>query len=318
MVGADSLFVRRYFRAPGYVRSFGLKDGLRLLFTVEKILPKASNNVRAFKVPAPYHALELRSSIPAYQYAGFAKYIVMSLLFGNQIWTLREPLFSNSVYWSMCFEVYYYALFAGAFYFRGLPRIGVMALVLAIIGPEPLLRFHLWLLGAAVYFVHRHILISQAFARALFAATLLILVYDLGADLNLRIDDYLDSVTNGTVSAGIWRRFVGDTFTGAIIAAHIMAARYCGFAFGKVGAWFTYLGSFSFTLYLTHVPLLRFFTGYFTPSGPLPLLFLVLGSAWLISRVTEMQKDELRRRLRLHSWRFSKPVPTRSAGPKRP
>jgi peptidoglycan/LPS O-acetylase OafA/YrhL len=92
-------------------------------------------------ITPPYHTLELRSSIPAYQYAGVAKYIVMSLLFGNQIWTLREPLFSNSVYWSMCFEVYYYAMFAGAFYFRGLPRIGAMALVLAIIGPEPLLRF---------------------------------------------------------------------------------------------------------------------------------------------------------------------------------
>jgi FkbM family methyltransferase len=51
MFGTESLLVRRYFRAPGYVRSFGLKDGLRLLFTVEKILPKASNNVRAFKVP---------------------------------------------------------------------------------------------------------------------------------------------------------------------------------------------------------------------------------------------------------------------------
>lgn len=51
MFGADSLCVRRVFRAPGYVRSFGLWHGLRLLIAVEKILPKSSVKLRAFQVP---------------------------------------------------------------------------------------------------------------------------------------------------------------------------------------------------------------------------------------------------------------------------
>ncbi len=51
MLGSDSLFVRRVFRAPGYVRNFGLWHGLRLLIAVEKRLPKSSADLRAFRVP---------------------------------------------------------------------------------------------------------------------------------------------------------------------------------------------------------------------------------------------------------------------------
>ena len=144
-----------------------------------------------------YDAAELRSSIPTYQYAGFAKYTVMSLFFGNQVWGLRESLFSNSTYWSMCLEVYYYALFAAMFYVRGAPRIGALCLVLIVIGPQAFLHFHLWLMGAAVYLLHRHVSMSQWTARVVFVFTIALLAYDLCTDLNLRIDGYLDSITSG-------------------------------------------------------------------------------------------------------------------------
>jgi FkbM family methyltransferase len=51
MFGAQSLFVRRVFRAPGYVRNFGMWHGMRLLMAIEKTLPKSSANLRAFQVP---------------------------------------------------------------------------------------------------------------------------------------------------------------------------------------------------------------------------------------------------------------------------
>ena len=60
MFGSESLFVRRYFRAPGYVRSFGLWHGLRLLIAVEKVLPHASDSVRAFQVPGYGPAIYMR------------------------------------------------------------------------------------------------------------------------------------------------------------------------------------------------------------------------------------------------------------------
>ena len=253
-----------------------------------------------------YHAAELRTSIPSYQYFGFPRYALMSLLFMNEAWGFREPLFSNGVYWSMCFEVYYYCLFAAAFYFRGVTRIAALAIILLAIGPLPLLRFHLWLLGAGIYRLHLRVSLPPWTARAIFAFTIALMGYDLATDLNLQIDSYLDSVTNGAVSTGVLRRIVGDTLTGSIVATNVFAAKYCGFKFGRVGPWFTYLGSFSFTLYLMHVPLLRFFTGYLEPTEPVALIFLVLMAAWLISRVTERQKDNIRSNLRLLTARWLK------------
>jgi len=55
---------------------------------------------------------ELLAEIPIYQYNKFPQYLILTMLFGNQIWGLKEPAFSNGVYWSMCFEVYYYITFS--------------------------------------------------------------------------------------------------------------------------------------------------------------------------------------------------------------
>jgi peptidoglycan/LPS O-acetylase OafA/YrhL len=315
-IGYSSVMI--FFVLSGYVITYVAceRESTLLDFSISRfsrvysvvipaIVLTASVDVLIINVTPFHHALELRSSIPNYQYAGFTKYLIMSVLFGNQAWGLRESLFSNSAYWSMCFEVYYYVLFATMFYFRGAPRIVLVTIALMFIGPAPLLRFDLWLLGAGTYLLHRHVSIEQSIARAIFVLTIALMLFDLCTDLNLQIDRYLDSMTGGAASAGIWRRFVGDTLTGAIVAANLLVAKYCGFKFGKIGPWFTYLGSISFTLYLMHVPLLRFFSGYFDPR-PIALLTLVLGSAWLLSRWTEKQKDNGRANLRSLSARFLK------------
>lgn len=249
------------------------------------------------------HASEFVASIPLYQYASLPKYVVMDMLFANQIWGLHETLFSNGAYWSMCFEVYYYALFAAAFYFRGVPRIVLLALVVLATGPWMLFRFPLWLFGSAVYWMHRRYHLPKGVARCLFAATAALVIVDLATDLNLRIDDFLDSFTQGWVSHSFLRRFAGDTLTGLAVALNVLAVRDSAFDFGRAGAWFTYLASFSFTLYLMHAPLLRFWSAYWQP-GPLVLLVLVLGSAWAIGHVTEKQKDNIRDLLRALSARY--------------
>ena len=316
-IGYSSVMI--FFVLSGYVITYVAceRETTLLHFSISRVarvysvvipaiaLTVAVDLVIIFVTPL-YHASELRGSMPLYQYFGFPRYALMSLLFMNEAWGFREPLFSNGVYWSMCFEVYYYCLFAAAFYFRGISRIVALAIILLAIGPLPLLHFHLWLLGAGIYWLHSRVSLSLWAARAIFAVTIALMAYDLATDLNLRIDAYLDSITNGVVSAGVLRRIVGDTLTGAIVATNLFAAKYCGFNFGRCGPWFTYLGSFSFTLYLMHVPLLRFFTGYFEPTEPIILIVLVLTAAWLISRVTERQKDNIRSKLRLLTARWLK------------
>ena len=243
------------------------------------------------------NATEFMEGIPVYQYEKFPKYIFMTIFFGNQLLGLRENAFSNSVYWSMCFEVYYYVIFAAAFYLRGARRLIVLTGVLLIVGPGPLLRFPLWLFGCAVYWLHRNHKMPAIKARFIFVVTTALIVFYLASDFNLWIDDQLDLRTNGWVGHGPFRRVIGDTLTGFTVALNILAARDAGFYFGRVGASFTYLASFSFSLYLMHAPLLRLWSAYWHP-GPVTVVILVLASVWLLGHITEKQKDHLRDVLR--------------------
>src|ERR1700722_6552449 len=45
-----SAFYRRFSRAPSYMRSFGMRDGLRLWLDVERTLYRPSNRMRAVRV----------------------------------------------------------------------------------------------------------------------------------------------------------------------------------------------------------------------------------------------------------------------------
>jgi peptidoglycan/LPS O-acetylase OafA/YrhL len=248
-------------------------------------------------VKPPFNTAKLMAGIPLYQYAKFPRYFVMNLLFLNNIWGFKAPEFSNDVYWSMCFEVYYYVIFAFAFYFNGWRRLFMVILAISAIGPGPMLHFQLWLFGYIVYQLHRYCEMPVVTARLAFALSGALIAIDLATDLNLRIDAQLDLLTNGWVSAGLLRRVAGDTLTGLLVAVNIFAARYAAWDFGPVGKWFTDLASFTFALYLMHGPLLRLWAGYWHPK-PFMIVVMVLVSVWLLGQITERQKDRLRAMLR--------------------
>jgi hypothetical protein len=145
--------------------------------------------------------------------------------------------------------------------------------------------------------MHRRYQMSVATARLLLGITAILMAVDLATDLNLRIDDQLDLLTNGWVGRSFLRRFAGDTLTGLTITLNVFAAKYAAINFGRVGSWFTYLASFSFSLYLMHVPLLRFWSAYLHPD-PIVTVVLVLASIWLLGQFTERQKDRIRNTLR--------------------
>ncbi|MGH7119570.1 MAG: acyltransferase family protein [Acetobacteraceae bacterium] len=241
-----------------------------------------------------FRARPLLAGIPTYQYRKLPEYLMMHLVFGNHLLGLHETAFSNGTFWSMCFEVYYYVHFAIAFYFRGPARIAALLCVIPVIGIGPLLRFHLWLFGCLVYWQHRRGRgMAVGTARAVFVVAAALLLADLATNLNLRIDVLLNGVTGNWVARSDCRRLAGDTLTGALVALNIFAARYAAFDFGRAGRWFAYFASFTFSLYLMHVPLLRLFAAYWNP-GPLVAVAAVLATVWVLGQVTERQKERLR------------------------
>lgn len=69
------LLKRRISWAPNFIRQFGVLGGLRLLFSIERNLPRISENVRRYKVPGYDHPFFLRDTIA--DHATFKQCLVM-------------------------------------------------------------------------------------------------------------------------------------------------------------------------------------------------------------------------------------------------
>lgn len=87
------------------------------------------------------------------QFAGDVRWadpgeILRAMLFLSESWTTAFP--PNSPYWSLCYEVWFYALFAAATYLKGPVRWTWLALLAAAAGPNILLLMPVWLVGVAL------------------------------------------------------------------------------------------------------------------------------------------------------------------------
>ena len=111
--------------------------------------------------------------------------IVTNLTFTAQCWGLDVPVLSNSVFWSLCYECFYYAIYGIAFFGRGRARIFSLAAIILLAGPPILSMLPLWLLGCVSHDVYQR-LRSQPHRNALrlllacvpiFAALLLVWRY---------------------------------------------------------------------------------------------------------------------------------------------
>ena len=234
--------------------------------------------------------------VPLYQYVGFWKYLPFSLLFMNQLWFLNEGTFSDGAFWSLCYEVWYYVLFAALFYGQGLGRWVLGAAVLLVMGPKLWALFPNWLLGAAAYKLSGRLQLGVTPARWLLGVSTVALVAVLGFDVFGGVDRWVDDLSGHWISANLalsqW--FAGDMLTGVVCAVNIIAARFARPEFGAFAAPIRLLASYSFTLYLTHGPLLEFWSWQFD-LGRLPLLVIVSACVIVLGMFTEHQKDRLKR-----------------------
>ncbi|HEY3909961.1 MAG TPA: acyltransferase [Stellaceae bacterium] len=276
-----------------------------------------SRFARIYSVAAPAMVLTLgidlylmsvgqTSNIPIYQYSKLWEYFPMFLTFSNNFWFVSEPTLSDIVMWSLCYEVWYYVLFASVFYFERWRRWTLASLIFAVIGFKLWALLPTWVLGSIVYKFHRKYDMKPAAARLLFFATLGALLLSFHFTMTSHIDEFVDGMSGGWISTHMdgseW--FVGDIVIALLFSANVFAANFARLEFGRLTAPIRLVASFSFTLYVIHWPLLELLLVYLK-IGVVHTIVAVLLSVAALGLVTERQNHRLRK-LIVNSWGVSR------------
>ncbi len=232
--------------------------------------------------------------IPVYQYRKVWAYLLLDLTFTTDHWFISENAFSNGGWWSLSYEVWYYVLFAAAFYARGWQRWISTTLVMLCMGPKLWALLLPWLLGSAAYRLQRRTQLGPRLATAFVIGTLSAIVFGIESDAFRGIDRWADGLSAGWLSTHMrfsqW--FVGDTLLAILFAASVFAAKFAPLDFGVWHRPIKYLASFTFTFYLVHGLILRSCITLFG-LGMVPTTLALIGFVFLFGLATEHQKDRL-------------------------
>lgn len=231
--------------------------------------------------------------------------IIASLGFLNELWSLSIMSFSNVPYWSLCYEFWYYALYA-AWCFGGARRSWLVGAGLLLVGPKIALLAPVWLLGVVLYRWQRLQQIGAGAGALLVAASWAAYALFHRAGLSQQGSDWLYHV----LGSGLHRElafskfFVGDYLLALIVAANFLGMR-AWLAARPVAALvpsalIRTLAGYTFTAYVLHQPLLQFFAASIHGNPHQPWFYLATMSATLLAiavvgALTEHQRHHWRR-----------------------
>ena len=207
-----------------------------------------------------------------------------SITFTNYWWFLNVPTFSDGPFWSLSYEAAFYVVW-GAWVFS--PSIWWTVLAAALVGPAVILLFPIWLLGALLYRSGVRLSVSGAFIALPIAAVLGVV----GRQIGILPSEWGFSTT-----------FVSDWLRGTACLLILMSS----FPLVRIERLplATWIATRSFTLYLTHYPLLKLSTLLFVSPG-LPtavaigggILAICLGLGSVLEPTNKSWREVLRRLL---------------------
>lgn len=236
---------------------------------------------------------------PEFSFTTFA----ISLLFLNESWTGTLVPW-NHPYWSICYEVFYYALFACFLFGRGVRRWLLMAAVALLAGPRILVLAPLWALGAWIALDSRLRLRSQPVGLALVLGSWAgVFVID-AIQLDETVQDALYAVIPGWWRLAMSQKVVTDYLLGLLVAANFIGIHACAPWFAgmlrRIERPVRYLAGATFSLYLFHRPMTKFLHAAGVDAGGNALAFTgllagVLAACFLLASVTERRRDGARR-----------------------
>ncbi len=187
-----------------------------------------------------------------------------SMAFVNQVWGVYYFPGANGPFWSLGYEVPYYAAFGLAWFARGIWRTLAPLAVMAAAGPDIAILFPVWFLGVGIYRAGTFGL-SQTAGWALFLVSLS--VWTSLALWTLTTDAWILDFP----IAGLAReRLPADYATALVFAANVVGFRVVGHRFAalvrRVEIPVRWLAARTFTLYLLHFPIMKCLSA-FLPWG---------------------------------------------------
>jgi peptidoglycan/LPS O-acetylase OafA/YrhL len=245
--------------------------------------------------------------------------IISSLSYTNELWTLSIMSFSNVPYWSLCYEMWYYVLFAIITFTRGTKRIVLFTLTCLFLGPKILLLGPVWVLGVVLHRWQRLYQLAAWQYWTLFLASIPAYLLFHHFQLSELGSTWLKELIGAKwhKQAAFSRYFITDYLLALVICANFIGFRGIAhhFAAPLIACEhpIRWIASFTFSLYLLHQPLIQFFAALINgdPSGPLfytAVMACTLAAVVAIGLVTEHKRsvlrDLIRRALvRLMAWR---------------
>lgn len=227
-----------------------------------------------------------------------------SLLFLNESWNSGMILPWNFPYWSICYEVFYYAMFACLVFGRGAWRWLLFLIAALIAGPRVLALAPVWALGVWIALDPRLRLRSPALGLLLVLSTWPVILWIGMAEW----DDALKTWLHGTVP-GWWRlvsseKMLTDYLLGLLVMANFIGFHACARWFAGVLEAIEkpvrFMAGSTFSLYLFHRPMTHFLVaaGVDTHANWLAFTGVLAGivaTCFVLAALTEKRRDAARR-----------------------
>ena len=179
-----------------------------------------------------------------------------SALFLNEIWSHHAPPGSDVPYWSLGYEVIYYAVFGLAWFVRRPWNLAAAGLLLVVAGPGIAALFPLWVLGAAAY----RLCARRPPGAGVGAALMVVSFAGLAANAVWR-QRTGEIYAPFALTSERLRDYGQDYLVGGLFVLNLIGFR--GLSSGLAGGWdrlarpIRWLAGATFTLYLFHQPLIH-------------------------------------------------------------
>jgi peptidoglycan/LPS O-acetylase OafA/YrhL len=205
--------------------------------------------------------------------------ILTSLTYMNEVWNLSIMSFSNVPFWSLCYEMWYYAMFAVFAFAKGRVRTLLLAACALVVGPKILVLAPIWVLGVVLHRWRALERIPEAISWILFFGSFglyaLFQHYDLSNYGYVQLGRLIG--TEWAYQFAFSRCFITDYPLALIVAANFVGFRNIAGRFGwlliPLERPIRWTAGLTFPLYIIHQPLLLFFSALINGDPQTPVFY---------------------------------------------